>query len=138
MLLFVLSAVGLLVAVRSIHKPLQRIETMGIKTDAAVAALLEEVTDSSTKLASAVAFIENVPNLVAAAVADALAAGDVNDEARAAIIDSARASISDQVDAVEAAINDSEDDAEPVVIDPVLPVEDPANDPETPPFDPAA
>ena len=101
---------------------------MGDKTDAAVAALVEEVTESNTKLDSALVFVAGVPALVAQAVADALAEADVDDQDAAALIDAARQSISDKVDTVEAAINANtpEDEDDVVVPDPVDPEPVPA------------
>lgn len=71
----------------------------------AVNGLLAEVSDSNTKLDSIRAFIVGVPALVAAAVADALAAADVEAEEAAGLIDEARTEISDKVDAALNAID---------------------------------
>jgi hypothetical protein len=76
---------------------------MGDKTNAAVAALVAEVTDSKGKLESLKAAVLNFPNVVAGAVADALAAANVDDATAAAAIDQARTEISDEVDGVLAA-----------------------------------
>lgn len=68
-------------------------------------ALNAEVTDSQGKLASIKTFIEGVPALAAAAVADALAANDVEEDAAAASVEAARQAVSDGVDDTLAAIN---------------------------------
>ena len=91
----------------------QRIIDMGEKTNEAVAALVEEVTESTGKLASLEATVRGFPEVVAAAVADALADADVDDEAAAAAIDNARSNISDAVDQALAAT-----DANPAPEDP--------------------
>lgn len=81
------------------------ITTMNEKLQEALQGLVNEVNDSNTKLGSVLLFAQGVPNLVAIAVAEALAAHDVDAEAAAATIDAARNQISDQVDAVVAAVD---------------------------------
>lgn len=76
----------------------ERIEDMGAKTNEAVAALVEEVADSKGKLASLEATVRGFPEVVAAAVADAMADADVDDATAATAIDQARTEISDAVD----------------------------------------
>jgi hypothetical protein len=90
---------------------LERFLNMGEKLQAALAELTEEVRDSKTKLQSIDAFVQGVPNLVAKAVADALAAHDVADEEAAATIDAARSEISAEVDSVLSAVRQNTPDA---------------------------
>lgn len=86
---------------------------MGEKVAAAVAALVAEAQDSKTKLQGLTVAVLAFPEVVAAAVAEALAAANVDDETAATAIDAARTEISDAVDAaVTAAGTDA--DGEPV------------------------
>lgn len=98
---------------------------MGEALRASVDALVAEVAESNGKLESVKAFLVGLPDLVAAAVADALAAANVEEAEAAAQIDAARQAISDEVDAVEAAIN-----AEPAPAPEVPAEEPPAAEPE--------
>lgn len=83
---------------------LRGIRKMSQLTDA-VAALLAEVTDSTTKLDSIETFIKGVPDLVAAAVATALENANVEAQTAAAQVDQARDAISGKVDEALAAID---------------------------------
>lgn len=75
------------------------------KLAAALAALTLEAEEQKTQLASVVTYVQNVPALIAAAVADALAkAPGIDEAAAAAAIDAARQSVSDATDGVLAAI----------------------------------
>jgi hypothetical protein len=78
-------------------------KSMGTKTQVAVDALVAEVTDSKGKLASLTTAVQGFPAVVAAAVADALAAANVDDATQAAAIEAATSEISDAVDAALAA-----------------------------------
>lgn len=71
----------------------------------AVDGLIAEVADSNTKLDSITAFIVGVPELVAAAVAEALENASVEADEAADLIDAARSDVSDKVDAALAAIS---------------------------------
>lgn len=73
----------------------------------AVTALTAEVAENQDKLESAVTFIKGTPDLVAAAVRQALADNDVSEEAAAASIEAARASMSDGVDALVSAVSEN-------------------------------
>lgn len=77
---------------------LWRIDTMRQSLTDAISALTAEVEDSTGKLASIEAFVKGVPDLVGAAVGDALAAHDVEEDEAAASIDAARQAMSDRVD----------------------------------------
>lgn len=72
--------------------------------DTAISELLAEVTESTTKIESITLFIDGVPELVAAAVKDALYDAGVSDDAAVAAVESARQTISDQVDAALSAV----------------------------------
>jgi ABC-type transporter Mla subunit MlaD len=82
----------------------------------AVAALVAEVTESTDKLDSVATFIEGVPDLVAQAVADALAAQAAGEATAAELIETARAAISDKVDEVFDAIDANTDEEVPPAI----------------------
>ncbi len=71
----------------------------------AVAALIAEVADSTTKLDSIRTFIEGVPALVQTAVAEALANANVEATAAAAAVAEATAAVSGKVDETLAAID---------------------------------
>lgn len=75
------------------------------KLDDAVQALVAETAETNGKLDSIETFVRGVPELVATAVADALANANVADDAAADAIDAARAAISDKVDETLDAIN---------------------------------
>lgn len=95
----------LVVAAVGVALIIWRLETMTEKLTAAIAALQGEVEDTNGKLASIKTFILGVPALAAAAVADALAAHDVEDDAAADAIDAARSAVSDSVDDTISAID---------------------------------
>lgn len=94
----------------------------------ALAALTLEAEEQRTQLASVVQYIQGVPNLVAAAVQDALAGAGVDDAAAAAAINSARQTISDGTDAALAAIA-----ANRLPGDPGAPITSVNPEPATPP-----
>jgi hypothetical protein len=72
--------------------------------------LVAEVADTNGKLDSALVFINGVPDLIADAVADALAQNNVDEEAAAAAVDAAREAISNKSDEVAAAIDQGSDE----------------------------
>lgn len=93
----------------------------------AVAALTAEVEPIKNKLDAAETAIQRFPEVVAAAVADALAAANVEGDALADAVDAARTRITEEVDQVTNAINAGTED-------PDAPAEEPT--PETPAEDP--
>jgi hypothetical protein len=100
---------GLLAELKAIGGKLETLtketKMQNAKLAAAIAAMQEEVTDSTGKLASIKAAILGMPALVAAAVASALAEANVDDDAAADLVDQARQTMSDSVDDTLAAIN---------------------------------
>ena len=84
---------------------LEELKDAMTKLAAALAALTLEAEEQKTQLAGVVTYVQNVPNLIAAAVADALAkAPGIDEAAAAAAIDAARQSVSDATDGVLTAI----------------------------------
>lgn len=98
---------------------LWRIEHMNQKLTDAIAALQAETTDTTGKLASIKTFILGIPALVGAAVADALANNDVDEEAAAAAVSEATQTVSDATDDALSAIdaNPGPEDAGSVAAD---------------------
>jgi hypothetical protein len=96
-----------------------RLSTMSEKLKAAVEALITEVSDSTTKLESIRTFIVGVPALVGAAVADALANEDVEDDAAADAVTAATEAVSVKVDEALAAIDANTPPVEPQPEQPV-------------------
>lgn len=86
--------------------------TMGEQTNQAVAELVAEVADSKGKLASLETTVRGFPAVVGAAVADALAAANVDDAIAAEAIRSATAEISTAVDQALDASDENPDDGE--------------------------
>lgn len=92
-------------ALKTLSSQVERLTTMNEALQTAVTDLVAEVQDSTGKLASIKTYLEGVPELVATAVAEALAAHDVAATEAAATIANARTTVSDSVDAALAAIN---------------------------------
>lgn len=80
------------------------LDDMNLKLTAAIRALQEEVTDSTGKLESIRTYLQGVPSLVAAAVAQALADANVSEDEAATAIEEARQTASDAVDSTMLAI----------------------------------
>lgn len=82
----------------------EEVQKVTQKLLAAVAALTATVQAETTVLQSVTAYVQGVPDLVAKAVADALAAHDVDDDEAADTIEAARASVESAVTSVLNAI----------------------------------
>lgn len=122
---------------------LWRIERMNQKLQDAIDALNAEVADNTGKLASIVAFVKGVPALVGAAVADALAQNNVDEETAAASISDATQTMSDNVDAALSSIDANPNPGEePLPTEPAAveeqPAEAPSEAPAEAPAEPAA
>ncbi|MBK8189095.1 MAG: hypothetical protein IPK79_01415 [Vampirovibrionales bacterium] len=76
---------------------------MGQLTEA-IAALTLEAEEQKGQLASVVVYVQGVPGLIAAAVAQALTEGGIDETAAAAAVNAARQAVSDSTDAALAAI----------------------------------
>lgn len=83
----------------------RRIKHMNDKLQTSIDALVADTAATQGKLSSVLTFIQGVPDLVAAAVAQALSNANVADETAAAEVDSARQTIDDSVDQVLSAID---------------------------------
>lgn len=81
------------------------IRDMNLKLSAAVAALTQSTAEIAGKLDSIENYVRGVPDVVAAAVADALAQADVDANAAADLIDAARTTTEKEVGDVLAAID---------------------------------
>lgn len=103
MFLHIIAAMVATVAIVAIA--IQGRDIMSEALKASVDALVAEVAESNGKLESVRVFLVGLPDLVAAAVADALEAANVEAAEAAIQIDAARNEISSKVDAVEAAIS---------------------------------
>ncbi len=92
--------------------------------------LTSEVADSNGKLDSIKAAVENFPNVVAEAVADALEQAELDADEAASIIDAAREAVSDRVDSVLAAVetNPGGDDTVTTPTEPEPPTGEPGAD----------
>ena len=81
------------------------LEAMNQKLSDAVAALIATTNDETTKLDSITTYVKGVPDVVAAAVRDALAAANVDEETAAAQIEAQRTAIAAKVDDTLAAVS---------------------------------
>jgi len=101
---------------------LKEVHAMTAKLLAAVAALTSTTELTVGKLDSIEAYVQGIPDVVAAAVTDALESANVDADMAADLIETARSRIESEVDQVLAAI-DANDDSDGEVEEPEAPLE---------------